>query len=77
MPKLPRLTSKKVLAALLKVGFYVHHQTGSHINIRHNTKKHLHLVIPSHGKDLAPKTLKSIIVQAELTVEELVKILKN
>jgi predicted RNA binding protein YcfA (HicA-like mRNA interferase family) len=70
MPKLPRATAKKVLRALLKAGSYIHHQTGSQINLRHNTKLHLHVVIPSHGGDLAPKTIKSIITQAELTVEE-------
>jgi predicted RNA binding protein YcfA (HicA-like mRNA interferase family) len=70
MPKLPRVTPTKVLKALLRAGFYIHHQTGSHVNLRHHTKLRLHVVIPRHGRDLAPKTLKSIIAQAELTVEE-------
>jgi len=70
MPKLPRVTPAKVLKSLLRAGFYIHHQTGSHLNLRHHTKVHLHVVIPRHGGDLAPKTLKSIIAQAELTVEE-------
>ena len=73
MPKLPRITAKKVLKALLRAGFYIHHQTGSHVNLRHHIKLHLHVVIPRHGGDLAPKTLKSIIAQAELTVEEFSK----
>lgn len=78
MPKLPRTSSKKVLATLLKIGFYIHHQTGSHMNLRHNAKNHLHIIIPMHSrKDLAPKTLKSIIIQSELTVEEFIKILKQ
>ncbi|HLY60676.1 MAG TPA: type II toxin-antitoxin system HicA family toxin [Terriglobia bacterium] len=72
MPKLPRVTARKVLRALLKAGFYIHYKTGSHINLRHHTKLYLHVVIPSHGGDLAPKTIKSIIAQAELTVEEFV-----
>ncbi len=75
MPKLPRITSRKLLQVLLKVGFYVHHQTGSHVNLRHTTKTHLHVVVPRHSGDLAPKTTKSIIVQAELTVEEFVALL--
>jgi len=75
MPKLPRITSKKLLKALLRAGFYVHHQTGSHVNLRHRTKAHLHVVIPRHGGDLAPKTTKSIVAQAEMTVEELVALL--
>ncbi len=75
MPKLPRITSKKLLRALLRAGFYVHHQTGSHANLRHNVKTHLHVIIPLHSGDLAPKTTKSVIVQAELTVEEFVALL--
>ena len=71
MPRLPRLTSKKLLAALLRGGFYVHHQTGSHVNLRHPSRQHLHVVIPYHGKNLAPKTLKSILAQAEITAQEL------
>ncbi|MGE5325810.1 MAG: type II toxin-antitoxin system HicA family toxin [Deltaproteobacteria bacterium] len=70
MGKLPRVTAKKVLRALLRGGFHIHHQSGSHVNLRHETKSHLHVVIPFHGGDLAPKTIKSILVQAELTVEE-------
>lgn len=72
MPKLPRLTAKRVLRILRKAGFYVHHQTGSHINLRHPAKAHLHVVVPDHSGMLAPKTLKAIIVQSELTVEDFV-----
>ena len=75
MPKLPRVTSKNLLRALLRAGFYVHHQTGSHVNLRHLTKLHLHVVVPSHVGDLAPKTIKSIVAQAEMTVEEFTKLL--
>lgn len=75
MPKLPVLTPKKLLRILLKLGFRVHHQTGSHVNLLHISKSHLHVVVPSHNRDLAPKTLKSIIAQAEISVEELIKCL--
>jgi predicted RNA binding protein YcfA (HicA-like mRNA interferase family) len=71
MPKLPRLTPKNLLRVLLRAGFYVHHQTGSHANLRHATKEHLRIVVPRHGGELAPKTLKSILFQAEMTVEDL------
>lgn len=75
MPKLPRITSRKLIRALLRAGFYVHHQTGSHVNLRHNVKLHLRIVVPQHSGDLAPKTIKSILVQAELTVEEFLELL--
>jgi len=75
MPKLPRITARRVMRALLRAGFYLHHQTGSHANLRHHQKTHLHIVIPQHSGDLALKTVKSIIVQAELTIEEFVALL--
>lgn len=75
MTKLPRTTPRKVLEALLRASFYVHHQTGSHINLRHKIKSDVHVVIPRHNRDLAPKTLKSIIKQSELKAEEFIKLL--
>ncbi len=75
MPKQPRLTSRKLLKVLLKAGFFVHHQTGSHVSVRHHSKSHLRLTIPYHNRDLAPKTLKSILIQAEMTVEDLIRLL--
>ncbi len=75
MPKLPRITSRKLLQVLLRAGFYVHHQTGSHVNLRHDNKTHLHVVVPSHSGDLAPKTIKSIIVQCEMTVAQFAALL--
>ncbi|MGH9572873.1 MAG: type II toxin-antitoxin system HicA family toxin [Candidatus Acidiferrales bacterium] len=54
-----------------------HHQRGSHVNLRHVTKPHLHVVVPNHGHDLAPKTLRSILVQAEITPEEFITLLNK
>jgi predicted RNA binding protein YcfA (HicA-like mRNA interferase family) len=75
MPRLPRINSRKLLQVLVRAGFYIHHQTGSHANLRHSEKTHLHIVVPRHQGDLAPKTLKSIIIQADLTVKEFVELL--
>jgi predicted RNA binding protein YcfA (HicA-like mRNA interferase family) len=74
MPKLPRTTSRKVLVTLCRLGFYIHHQTGSHVNLRHRSKN-IHVVIPRHSKELSLKTLKSILAQAELTAEEFKEVL--
>ncbi len=71
MPKLRVFTPKKALKILLKKDFYVHHQTGSHVNLRHYFKVNLHVVIPMHNRDLNPKTLKSIIQQCDLNSEEI------
>ncbi len=77
MPKLPRITAAKLLKVLLKASFFVHHQTGSHINLRHPHKTYLHVVVPYHKRELAPKTLQSILSQAEITIEEFLRLLKK
>ncbi len=69
MPRLKRLTAKQVLKILQNAGFRINHTKGSHVNLRHQTRTHLRVVVPYHGKVLAPKTIKSIIVQAELDTE--------
>lgn len=76
MPRLPRITSRKLLQARLRAGFHIHHQTGSHVDLRHPRKPHLHVVVPNHSGDLAPKTLKSVIAQADLTVEAFIELLE-
>jgi predicted RNA binding protein YcfA (HicA-like mRNA interferase family) len=70
-PRLPVLKPKEVLRALLKGGFEIHHQTGSHVQLRHPEKIHLRVTVPRHDRfDLPPQVPKSILRQAELTLEE-------
>ncbi|MBC7946079.1 MAG: type II toxin-antitoxin system HicA family toxin [Burkholderiales bacterium] len=66
---LPVLTARKLLRALHRAGL-VHHQTGSHVHLRHPARPHLRIVAPYHNRDLAPKTLRTIVAQAEMTVPE-------
>jgi len=76
MTKLPALRPKKVLKALLRAGFYVHHQTGSHVQLRHSQKSHLRVTIPYHSRfDLPPSVINSILKQAEISKEEFLKLL--
>ena len=71
MSKMPALKPKKVLHALLRVGFYVYHQKGSHAQLRHPVKPHLRVTIPVHNRfDLPPQVVASIVRQAEMTREE-------
>ena len=74
MPKLHRTSARKILAALLRAGFYVHHQTGGHINLRHKVKIHLHVVVPRQKRDIFVGTLKSIIKQSGLNTEDFIKL---
>ncbi|HBB56421.1 TPA: hypothetical protein DCZ57_00060 [Patescibacteria group bacterium] len=75
MAKLPRIPSLLVIRALKRAGFYEFHQSGSHIQLRSFSNSNLRVTIPFHRKDLAPKTLKSIIQQAGLTVDEFIELL--
>ena len=77
MPKLPRLYPKQVVGALLSLGFYSHHQTGSHIQLRHLIKTHLRVTVPRHDRfELPLYVVSSILKQAEVTKEEFIKALK-
>jgi predicted RNA binding protein YcfA (HicA-like mRNA interferase family) len=41
MPRLPVLKPKEVLRARLRAGFEIHHQSGSHAQLRNPQKPHL------------------------------------
>jgi len=69
MPKLPRVPSTLVVKVLRRAGFYEYHQSGSHVQLRHATRTELRVTIPYHNKDLHPKTLKTILKQAGMSVQ--------
>lgn len=73
MSKLPRISGKGCIKVLQKVGFYVLRQRGSHIMLRRDAP-FVEVVVPDH-KELDRGTLRSIIRQAGLSVDEFVKLL--
>ncbi len=75
MSKLPTLKGQEVLKALLKSGFYIHHQKGSHARLFHTSRPELRVTIAIHNKDLPEKTLRAILKQADLTEEVFIKLL--
>lgn len=76
MGKLRALKPKVVLKALLRAGFYIYHQRGSHIQLRHLQKTHLRVTIPYHSRfDLPASIVASISKQAELSREEFIDLL--
>jgi predicted RNA binding protein YcfA (HicA-like mRNA interferase family) len=77
MPKLPTINGHDLLHLLLKMGFYIHHQKGSHVRLKHDTRADLHVTIPVHKKTLPEKTLKSALKQADVTGEDFIRILKK
>ena len=68
--KLPRdLSGREVVKGLKRLGFTVENQEGSHIRLSRGS---LRVTVPNHPS-LLPKTLKSILKQANLTIDELIE----
>lgn len=74
MTRLPVVSGRDAVKALRKIGYEVDHQTGSHMILRRATPPYRRLTIPDH-KELAKGTLRAIIREAGLTVEELAALL--
>ncbi|HEY5269500.1 MAG TPA: type II toxin-antitoxin system HicA family toxin [Anaerolineales bacterium] len=72
MPKLPVLRPRQVIAALEKAGFRQVRQRGSHIQFK---RGNLLVTLPNHPGDLNPQVLRSILRQAQMTVEEFIALL--
>jgi len=66
---LPRVSGREVVKALAKVGYEQDRQRGSHIILRRETYPHRRVVVPDH-KEVAKGTLRSIIRETGLTVDE-------
>ena len=75
MSDLPLVSGREVVAALARLGYEKDRQKGSHIVLRQTVHPHRRLVIPDH-KEVAKGTLRAIIKQAGLTVEEFNKLLR-
>ena len=67
MPKLPPMTVREVESILGRAGFVFIRQTG-HRLWRHPDGRAVS--IPAHRGDLRPGTLRSIVEQSEMSVEE-------
>jgi predicted RNA binding protein YcfA (HicA-like mRNA interferase family) len=64
MPHKPR----EVLSKLQRAGFQIKRQSGSHVVLRHPDGRQTYVAM--HTKDMPEGTLKSILKQAGLTLEE-------
>ena len=73
-PKVPTVTSKELARIAERLGFQFRRQTGSHaIYIR--VSDQARVVIPMHGGDLKRKTLRGIIHDLRISVEEFADLL--
>lgn len=73
MSKLPRISGNDCIKALQKVGFYQKRRESSHIILRRD-ESFTQVVVPAH-QELATGTLRAIIWDVDLSVEEFIDLL--
>lgn len=73
MPPLPVTSGHWTVQALLRAGFVVAGQRGSHVKLR-DAAGHT-VIVPMHA-ELRAGTLRSVLRQAGLTVEQFTTLLK-
>lgn len=74
MSKLPVVSGKKCIRLLGRVGFYSKRREGSHITLRRD-EPFAQVVVPDH-KELDRGTLRAIIRQAGLSVDEFIRLMR-
>lgn len=74
MSKLPVISGQDCFHALERSGFYLKRQTGSHLILRRD-EPFAQVVIPNH-KVLDRGTLRAIIRQAGLSVDQFLSLVK-
>lgn len=73
-PRLPRVTAAQAIRVLRRCGFHLVRQSGSHKIYKNEAGKRVTVSFHS-GKVLHPKVLRSILREAELTIDEFKELL--
>jgi predicted RNA binding protein YcfA (HicA-like mRNA interferase family) len=71
--KLPRISGRECIDALVKGGFVIRRRQSSHVVLRRDNS-FLQLVVPDH-KELDRGTLRAILRQGGLTIEQFLELL--
>jgi predicted RNA binding protein YcfA (HicA-like mRNA interferase family) len=74
LSRLPVVSGAAAVKALRRIGYEVDVQEGSHIILRHTMPPHRRLSVPNH-KELAKGTLRTLIREAGLTIDEFAALL--
>ncbi|MBU2008501.1 MAG: type II toxin-antitoxin system HicA family toxin [Chloroflexi bacterium] len=72
--RLPRVSGKQAEGALLRAGFVIHRISGSHHILKH-PETGRRVTIPFHRRELAPKTLRSVLKQAAISADTFAELL--
>jgi len=71
-PRLPVVSGRDTITALSKAGFVEISQRGSHVKLRNAEGRTA--IVPLH-RELAPGTLRSVLRQAAISVEDFTALL--
>ena len=74
MSGLPVVSGRDVVKALSKIGYLLDRERGSHMILRQSSSPFRRITIPDH-KEIAKGTLRAIIREAGLTVDQFKELL--
>ena len=74
--RLPAISGRAAIKAFARIGYTVDRQRGSHVTLVRNSPPDT-LTIPVHRKEIPRGTLRAIIRQAGLSVEEFRELLSK
>ena len=70
-PKLAQVSGDELVRALKRLGFVERRREGSHVHLK-RAADNRRLTVPVHrGKTIPPGTLRAILRDADLTIDEL------
>ena len=72
MPELPVISGRKMVRVLEKLGYEMKRRRGSHMMMIKSGKL---IVVPDH-RELKKGTLRNILREADLSVDELIELLR-
>jgi predicted RNA binding protein YcfA (HicA-like mRNA interferase family) len=73
--RLPALTARDAIRALERAGFRQSRTSGSHVRLIHVSDPARKVTVPMHTGDLKRGTLRGVIAQAGLTVDEFLSLI--
>ena len=76
MSVIPSVSARDMVTVLLKVGFKIIRQKGSHIRF-HNPMTNRSATVAMHAGDLTKKVVKQILTQAGMSNKDLIELLRK
>ncbi len=77
MSILPALGSKEIIAALLKSGFRIIRQVGSHVRLQHSTDPTRQTSVPVHPGDVPRWLVREILKQSRVPLTHFLKLIRK